>query len=144
MDTTAVMSPFVVTVGPETALADVEMLLLETGFATIPVVDADRHVVGVVRPVDLPPTAGLIPRPRHQAGTAADVMRRSVTTAGPDTTLGDLVRLLWHTGLSSVPVVDGDELVGIVARRDIATALGALPVDARRAALAAPAAALAS
>jgi CBS domain-containing protein len=135
VDTTAVMSRFVVTVGLECPLADLEMLLLETGFATVPVVDDGHRFVGLVRPVDLPPPAGAGSRPRHAGGTAADVVRRSVTTVRPDTGLGDLVRLLWRRRLSSVPVVDGDELVGIVTRRDVATALADLPVEARRAEL---------
>lgn len=137
MDTAALMRPFVVTVSPDTTIDEAEELLLETGFAAVPVVDGGRRLVGVVGIDDLPLPASYLPEPvpRHAQGsprTVEEVMTTAVTTVSPATVAADLVRLLRVTRRSSVPVVDGDELVGIVARRDVADALAGVPTDRRR------------
>jgi IMP dehydrogenase len=40
-------------------------------------------------------------------------------TVGPDATVGDVLTVTRHHGISGVPVVDGKELVGIVTNRDL-------------------------
>ncbi|MCG8428958.1 MAG: IMP dehydrogenase [Chromatiales bacterium] len=40
-------------------------------------------------------------------------------TVTPTTTIGELIELTRHHGISGMPVVDGDDLVGIVTSRDI-------------------------
>ncbi|HSK62129.1 MAG TPA: CBS domain-containing protein [Actinomycetospora sp.] len=136
MHIAALMRRFVVTVGPDTTLDEVEDLLLETGFAIVPVVD-DHRLVGVVGldDIPLPPACLPVPMPRHARGrprVVREVMVTAVTTTTSTTHLADLVRLLRVTGLSSVPVVDGEGLAGIVTRRDVADALGGVPSAARR------------
>jgi IMP dehydrogenase len=44
---------------------------------------------------------------------------RSPFTVGPDTTIGEVMKLTRARRISGVPVVDGDELVGIVTSRDM-------------------------
>ncbi|GIX36469.1 MAG: inosine-5'-monophosphate dehydrogenase [Lysobacteraceae bacterium] len=48
----------------------------------------------------------------------AGVIRNPVTV-GPETTIGEVLRITRERGISGVPVVDGDELVGIVTSRDM-------------------------
>jgi CBS-domain-containing membrane protein len=132
----ALIRRFVVTVGPDTTVDEVEDLLVETGFAIVPVVD-DHRLVGVVGLDDLPlpPSCLPEPMPRHARGrprVVREVMVTAVTTTTPTTHLADLVRLLRVTGLSSVPVVEGEGLAGIVTRRDVADALAGVPASARR------------
>lgn len=43
----------------------------------------------------------------------------SVVTTRPDATLGDVVALLAEHKIGAVPVLSGDDLVGIVSERDI-------------------------
>ena len=40
-------------------------------------------------------------------------------TVGPDTTIGDVLKLTRARNISGVPVVDGGQLVGIVTSRDM-------------------------
>jgi CBS domain-containing protein len=140
VDTIDLMSTLVVTVEPRTPLSDVEVLLLEYGFAALPVVGSRHEMLGTVSDDDVRRAVGASRGPRHEAGrprTAADVMQTDVTSVSPATTLTALVGLLRATGLRSFPVLASGDLVGIVARRDIADALRSLPARLRAAVLAA-------
>ncbi len=48
-----------------------------------------------------------------------DAMNPRVIVVTPDTTLRECVTLLRETKISGVPVVDGDELVGMITENDI-------------------------
>jgi CBS domain-containing protein len=53
----------------------------------------------------------------------ADVMTRSVITADPDMSLGEIARLFEKNHIKRVPVVDDDKVIGIISRADILQAL---------------------
>ncbi len=48
-----------------------------------------------------------------------DVMKTEVKTAGPGQTFSDVAKLLHDSAISSVVVVDGERLAGIVTERDL-------------------------
>ena len=48
-----------------------------------------------------------------------DIMSTDVETATPDTTLEQIATMMKEQDVGSIPVVDGDELTGIVTDRDI-------------------------
>jgi CBS domain-containing protein len=51
---------------------------------------------------------------------AKDVMTAPVLSVAPDTTIGEISKLLLERGISAVPVLDGDgKLVGIVSEGDL-------------------------
>jgi CBS domain-containing protein len=127
MRTCDVMSSPVVTVAPDAQLKDVAATLVEHGINAVPVVDDSDRLVGIVSEADLltlkaTPSPGLRP---HSAAmpdsphTAREVMSHSVYTLTQDTDTAAAARLLLRHGLKSVPVVAGDRVVGIVARRDL-------------------------
>jgi CBS domain-containing protein len=61
----------------------------------------------------------------------AEVMTREVVAVAPDTPLVQVVRLMQTHGIRRVPVVDGQQLVGLVSRSDLMKAvLMRLDVDA--------------
>jgi CBS domain-containing protein len=51
--------------------------------------------------------------------TAAEIMTSMVVTVPEDMPVKNLIQLLQDRFLTRAPVVNGDKLVGIVARRDI-------------------------
>ncbi len=51
--------------------------------------------------------------------TAKDIMTAKVFTVAPDDTVRNVATLLTNQGVSALPVVDGDELVGIVSEGDL-------------------------
>ena len=130
MRTRDVMSSPVVTVAPDAPLKEVAGILVEHGINAVPVVDGDDRLVGIVSEADL------LPLEAHAAGkqparTAREVMSRSVYTLGEDTEATAAARLLLRHRLKSVPVVAGDRVVGMVARRDLLRLAGRSDEDLR-------------
>ena len=48
-----IMSPDVLTTGPETPLRDVAAILIDNRISGLPVCDAERHVMGVISEADI-------------------------------------------------------------------------------------------
>ena len=51
--------------------------------------------------------------------TVRDVMQTEAPTVSPDATLEDVATIMHDHGVNSVPVVDADKVVGVVARADV-------------------------
>ena len=116
-----VMASPVVTVAPGAALKEVASLLVERRINAVPVVDAGDRLIGIVSEADLlsletGQVAAAGGTPPHSAG---EVMRQSVYTLTGDTEATAAARLMLRHRLKSVPVVDGDRVVGMVTRRDL-------------------------
>lgn len=141
------MTREIVTVGPELPLADAIHLMLDHRISGVPVVDAAAgRLVGLLTTGDLlrrietgtaAPRQGwmqaLLARGRmaeryaHTHGRRVqDVMTRDVATVGEASPLDDVVRIMESRHVRRVPVVEGERLVGIVSRSDLARALGAV------------------
>jgi acetoin utilization protein AcuB len=52
-----------------------------------------------------------------------DIMRKKLVTAKPTTTIGDALLLLRHNRIRHLPVLENEQLVGIVSDRDLRDAL---------------------
>jgi CBS domain-containing protein len=121
MRTCDVMSSPVVSVPPDAPLKEVAAALVEHGINAVPVVDAGDRLIGIVSEADLlsletgPGRGPVQARPR----TAGEVMRQSVYTLTGDTDATAAARLMLRHRLKSVPVVAGERVVGMVARRDL-------------------------
>lgn len=142
-----VMTSPVVTVAPDTPVAEVARLLLERHISAVPVVDADGRLVGIVSEGDLMrrPESGtdrrhawwlaLVSDPRQDAVEflkthglhARDVMSHHVVTVGEDEPLDRIADLLERHGIKRVPVVRDGKVVGIVSRANLLQALVARP-----------------
>lgn len=62
----------------------------------------------------------------------SDLMSTDLATATPDTTVDAVAAMMRDVDAGSIPIVDGDALVGIVTDRDVAVrcvAEGLLPAD---------------
>ncbi|RBY80800.1 HPP family protein [Blastococcus sp. TF02A-26] len=128
-----VMTREVVTVGPDTSAKYAGELLAEHGFAALPVLDEDAQLIGIVAEADvlrdrLPRDPRLHLRRDGEQEHALPLLVRGVMTedvrcveSGAD--VSDVAKLFVDERLRSVPVVDGQRLVGIVSRRDLLRAL---------------------
>jgi CBS domain-containing protein len=141
-----VMTREIVTVGPETPLAEAIRLMLEHRVSGLPVVDGAGQLVGLLTEGDLLHRAetgtdtvrlgwlqALLARGRmaeqyvHTHGRRVqDAMTRDVLTVGEASPLEDVIRIMETRHVRRVPVVEGKCLVGIVSRSDLVRALGAL------------------
>jgi CBS domain-containing protein len=99
--------------------------MVQGGFRHLPVVDADRRLVGMVSERDL----------RERLGTEVErfpdaafdllsdeiegAMRPDPITIPSDATVRDALELLADERIGALPVVDGERLVGIVSYVDL-------------------------
>ena len=127
MRTCDIMTSPVVTVSPDAQLKDVAATLIERRINAMPVVDGGQRLVGIVSEADLL-TLDATSAAAHRAGsagtkrpptTAREVMSPSVYTVNEDTDAAAAARMMLRHNLKSVPVVAGDRVVGIIARRDL-------------------------
>jgi len=142
-----VMTATVVTVQPEMAVTDAAKLLGEKNIGAAPVVDSAGRLVGMLFDDDLIvqdarihfPTVisvldaylvlpGQLSRFEHElkkavGATVADVMDEKYQRVGPDDTLEQAATVMHEKHVTHLPVVDGDRLVGILARGDLVRAL---------------------
>jgi CBS domain-containing protein len=110
-----VMNPNVVTVGLETDCRQAAQLLLTRRISSLPVLDDQRRLVGILSDSDLM-------LPSNLGKQVADILTRDVLTAEPGDTLAKLVRMFQSPGVGSIPVLDAERrVVGIVGRKDILT-----------------------
>lgn len=134
-----IMTPNVITVGPTTPVADIAKLLLERHISAVPVVDEKGRVLGIVSEGDLMrrPETGterhaswwlsmwldhetLAQRYTKSHGLDAQaVMTHPAVTVSEDTSLADVAEILERKRIKRVPVVRGDQLVGIISRANI-------------------------
>ena len=111
-----VMSRPVVTVTPDMPVRAALVLLLEHGFAALPVV-VEKRVVGVVSESDLL-RAGM--SGADVGATVGDVMSMPPVTVPAGATIADIAATMLAGALRSMPVLDDDaHLVGMVARSDL-------------------------
>lgn len=141
-----VMVSNVITVSPETRVAEVAEILLRNRISAVPVVDAAGQIVGIVSEGDLMHRAEAgteIRRSwwlraltsneamaadfvRSHSQNVADVMTRRVITAGPETPLYEIANLLERNRIKRVPIVKDGKLVGIISRANLLQALASL------------------
>jgi CBS domain-containing protein len=152
MRATDVMTPTVITVGPDTTVQDLATLLSERGISGAPVVDATGRMIGIVSEGDLLHrtelgTEGHTER-RHSwwlehfasgqardyvkshGRTVKDIMSRDVVTVTEETDLAQIATLLETNRIKRLPVVRDGKIVGIVTRSNLVRALVASPAVA--------------
>jgi acetoin utilization protein AcuB len=122
-----IMSRDVVTVSPDTALMEIRSLLNEHGFRHLLVAEADDTLCGVISNRDvlqaLSPFLDTLSEEHRDVKTlskpAAEIMRSDPLTIEPGTSIKDAAQLLLNNRISSLPVVNGNVLVGIVTTKDL-------------------------
>ena len=114
-----------VSVSPEATLGEVEAILERRGFNAVPVVDGAERVLGwassldLLKAFDFPEDVILPPYEKLMQKPISDVMQRDVLSVCPRTPLSRVLAKLVAARVRSFPVLDGDRLVGVVARRDV-------------------------
>jgi len=133
-----IMTTDVVTVAPDTPVAEVAAAMGRRGVSGVPVVDAGQKVVGVISEKDFLTRMG-VKEPMNfmtlvanclmtkgcvalpiKATLATDIMNTPAVTVPPDTPVKDIAALLTQSGINRVAVTGPDgRLLGLVSRGDI-------------------------
>lgn len=142
-----VMTTALVTAAPETPIEEIARLMTRNGISGVPILDADRAVVGMVSEGDLMSrvegaedaprgslarilfgeggsTADFI---RQRGRLARDIMTRNVIAVPPEMPVGEIARLVERQHIKRVPVVEDGRIVGLVSRANLLHALARAP-----------------
>lgn len=113
-----IMNTDVAVVHPFESIYRARTLIVQRQVKTLPVIDADRRVIGVVSIIDL------FTRDLVELETVDSIMRPDVTTIPADTPVADLVPAMTSEGYKNLPVVDDDaRLVGMITRGELIAVL---------------------
>src|SRR5579863_5151100 len=143
MNVADIMTRTVITVTPETPIAEVARLMVQHRISGLPVVDPSGAVIGIVTEGDLLRRAETGTERRHShwlefliapgrlardyananARKAGEVMTEDVATVAPQDALDVVVGLMEHRHVKRLPVVEAGLLVGIVSRANLVQAL---------------------
>jgi len=143
MKASDIMTRSVVSVTPETSIANAARLMVLRHISGLPVIDARGAVVGIVTESDLLRRGETGTAPRHprwvelllgpgrlaeeftrtHARKVGEVMTTDVASVSSETDLSDLVQRMNKRRIKRLPVIDNGLLVGIVTRANLMRAL---------------------
>jgi len=141
-----IMTTEVITVKRETSLKDLAKILYEKHINGVPVVDDDGALIGIICESDLirkdkklhiPTVVTLFdavfylesPRrlkeelQRINATSVGDLYTKKVVTVRGDTPVEEIATLMTEKKIYTIPVVDGERIVGIIGKADLIRAL---------------------
>jgi len=118
------------TVSSDTTIKQAARVLTDRAISSLPVLDQDGHLCGVVSEADVlrdafppDPRSHLSPRQsdiRSLSRLVSEVMTPHAMTAHETTDVAEAAELMTSTGVKSLPVVDDrGRLVGVVSRSDL-------------------------
>jgi ribosomal subunit interface protein len=116
-----IMAPRVVTIAPDEPASVAWTRMRRRGIRHLVVVD-DGRLVGVVSERDL---GGRTGGTKRRGRTVRSLMAPTVVGAAPDTSVEEAADVMRARLIGSLPVVEGDRLVGIVTATDVFDALQA-------------------
>ena len=114
-----IMSSPVVTCTPDTTVNAVARRLTEHGINFLMVVNPENEPIGIITGSDLVAKVLAPDNVNAHSMTARDVMRSSPPTMTPDTYMYEAMAFMTSHGLNHLPIVDRNQLVGIVTPRDL-------------------------
>jgi CBS domain-containing protein len=124
-----IMTQGVVTAGPDAGLGAVAALMRDRNVGSVVVCDTEGRPAAMVTDRDLAVRGMADQRPLDEP--IADHASRPLVTGDPEMDLEEAAALMVQHRVRRLPVVAGDELVGIVTLDDIAVRTGNLEVAQR-------------
>ena len=137
-----IMTTKVITADASMPIRDFALLLYENRISGAPVYDADHRIIGVATESDLIDRNKRVHIPtvisildgfvflespdkmekdikKMAATTVGDICSRELVSVAPDTPLDEVATLMAERHVHTLPVMDGDKLVGVIGKTDI-------------------------
>ena len=111
------------TVGPETEIMTAVKLLVDKNISGLLVLDDEQTLIGILTERDCIAVALQASYFEEYGGHVADFMTGAVETIGPSTSILDIARIFSDTPFRRLPVVENDNVLGLISRRDVLRAL---------------------
>jgi len=109
-----IMTRDIITVSPTMTLRSLAMTLIKNQISGAPVAGKNGKIVGVVSEADIVAKKGK---------DVKSIMSKKIISVGEDTAVEEIARLMTTQKIKRVPVMRGDNVVGIVSRADIVSAI---------------------
>lgn len=123
-----IMTTDLVTVNPQDSVKSIKALFNKNDFHHLLVVDNRNGLVGIISKIDfyqftqtltLQTTGKTWSKHQYETVTARDIMTESPFVLDPDDTIGLAADLFLANQFHALPVVEVDELVGILTTHDL-------------------------
>jgi CBS domain-containing protein len=122
-----IMTPDVTCIGEKESLADAAKKMADLGVGSLPICGEDNRLKGMVTDRDIVVKA--LAQGRNPGDvTAGELGQGKPVTIGADDDAAEILRTMSQHKVRRLPVIDGHQLVGIVAVADVARALPDRPV----------------
>ena len=136
-----VMTTNVICINKDASVHEAARILSENRISGMPVVDEEKHLIGIVTEADILYSAGMKkshdfrdilrhvlgePHPKIRNGSKVkEIMTTQVITTSPERDIGEVARILDEKRIKRLPVVDeNNKLIGIISRANIVRYLG--------------------
>ena len=106
-----------ITIGQEKSIKDAVSLLCEQNIGALVVIDDDGGLLGILSERDIVHAAATVDN--HLAQSVSQVMTTNVITCRPQDDLEAIANTMTEKRFRHLPVVDKDNLVGIVSIGDV-------------------------
>lgn len=122
------MTDFIVTAEADTPVKDAARLMAAEDVGSLLVTKADvlagmitrREIIG----------ARVFSEETYQSLTVEDIMITPVVTIGPEADIGQAIGLINQTGRRRIPVIEGNDIIGVVTATDIIRVLATMKLIA--------------
>jgi CBS domain-containing protein len=122
------MTALIITAEADTLVKDAAKLMAAEDIGSLLVTKADvlagivtrREVIG----------AHLLSVESYQSLTVEDIMTTPVVTIGPEADIGQTIALINQTGRRRIPVIEGNDIIGLVTATDVIRVLATMKLIA--------------
>ena len=112
-----IMSYPVTTVRDDTKIEEAAMMLRDMGCTGMPVVDGENQLVGVISRRDFKK----IRKSNHMQSPVKAFMSREIVTISHEKSAIEAAKLMIKHDIGRIPVMKGDQIIGIITRSDAMT-----------------------
>ena len=124
MEVRTFMTSLVVTVEIDTPVSEAAKLMAMDDVGSLVVTKSDvlaglvtrREIIG----------AHLFSKEAYKTLVVGDIMTTPVVTVGPDADLGQVIGLMNKTGKRRIPVIEGNDIIGMVSAADVIEVLATM------------------
>jgi CBS domain-containing protein len=109
-----IMTRDIITVSPTMTIKSLAMTLIKNQISGAPVAGKNGKIVGVVSEADIVAKKGK---------DVKAIMTKKIISVAEDTAVEEIARLMTTQKIKRVPVMRDDQVVGIVSRADIVSAI---------------------
>ena len=109
-----VMTRDIITVSPSTKVKNLAMILIKNQISGAPVADKNGNILGIVSEADIVAKRGK---------DAKAIMSKKVVRVRQDASVEEIAQLMMTHAIKRLPVMEGNEIIGIVSRADIVSAI---------------------